>query len=158
MHRLLDLKKNSFQSFVDNLVHTKGVVIMFACQNLLYQSTCTDPWFDEDFFKTTTSHFLSKSTHECPGKMKTYAYVQLHHWILLNLSLKGLWDRKKGGLGLMGYQIEKYGMRLEIKCTKWLTSFFVAANVPQKAWTKIIKGSAVEKLSCFTLQDLTKRC
>ena len=58
----------------------------------------------------------------------------------------------------MGYQIEKYGMRLEIKCTKWLTSFFVAANVPQKAWTKIIKGSAVEKLSCFTLQDLTKRC
>ena len=32
--------------------------------------------------------------------------------------LKGLWDRKKGGLCLMGYQIEKFDMRLEIKCTK----------------------------------------
>ena len=30
----------------------------------------------------------------------------------------------------MGYQIEKYDMGLEIKCTKWLTSFLVTTNVP----------------------------
>ena len=53
----------------------------------------------------------------------------------------------------MGYQIEKYDMRLEIKSTKWLTSFFVT-----KSLSKIIKCSAVDKLSCFTLEDLTKRC
>ena len=95
MQRLLDLKKNSFQSFVDNLVHKKGVVIMFACQNLLYQSDCTDPWFDEDFFKTTTSHFLSKGTHECPGKMKTtqtYNYITEFFWILI-------WVSKDCGIG-----------------------------------------------------------
>ena len=35
----------------------------------------------------------------------------------LNLSLKGLWDRKKSRQCLMGYQIGKYDRRLEIKCT-----------------------------------------
>ena len=30
----------------------------------------------------------------------------------------------------MGYQIEKYDMRLEMKCTKWLTGFLVTTNVP----------------------------